>query len=165
MKTISGLIKAQKGFPGNSCMTLNPMPEDNIIKIRKHLSIENCNTAWQMNKHEIMILMNKYDILKSKSFTLANKIKANRHSYSTEIELINDGELGDEVKIYLVRDDLKRKLINKNNSIYTTSNNIYAYILINPYNTIEVIVYVDNDPYETNLTSKIIGTNLNYGFK
>ena len=141
------------------------MKDEDIVKIRQHASIENCNKGWKNYKYEIKQLLEKYKIIQNKRFTLTNKLKTNRFSYATYIELIRTDELGDKVNIYLKRSDGKRKLINKKTKIHTTSDKIYAYILKNPYNQIEAIIYADFEPYETSLDVKIIGTNLKYGFK
>lgn len=157
--------KAQVNLPATNCDILNGMKNTDIVEIRQHASVENCNKGWKSYKYEIRQLLEKYKITQNNQFTLTNRLKINRLSYTTNIELIRTDELGDKVNIYLKRSDGKRKLINKRTKIHTTSDKIYAYILKNPYNQIEVIIYADYEPYETSLDVKIIGTNLKYGFK
>lgn len=144
-----------------------------FAKARQRSSLENCNQAWSNYQSKIEDLMENYNIIKNESFLLSNNVNTNKYSYKTKIELILDrdeGEYDDQstvnINIYLLRSDGKRKLINKNNPIISATYGIYAYILKNPYKSIEAIVFVESYPFPSNTFGyKIIGTNLKRGFK
>ncbi len=122
------------------------------------------------NQYDIQFLLDKYNIVKNDKFVLTNKVRSNNHSYTTKIELIEKTQNISDVKILLVRDDGKTKLVKYIKSAFNTNNaerDIYTYILENPHNEIEAIIYVnfENDGMYGTLKYEIIGSNLNLNFK